>query len=74
MSRAARPALVLLIAATAVCTALLGGCMSKPAPVLSQQQLQAGVIGEKHPVNQAQATKMGCSCHTEAAKKAASGK
>jgi hypothetical protein len=71
MSRPNRSALVLALAAIAVGSSLLGGCaMFKKAPVLTQAQLMAGVIGKNHPVDQAQATKMNCSCHVDAAKKA----
>jgi hypothetical protein len=49
--------------------ASLGGCMKK-APVLTPAQLQAGIIGEKHPVSQQQASQSGCSCHLESAKAA----
>jgi hypothetical protein len=70
MPRPKRFAFVLALAAMAVGSSLLGGCaMFKKAPVLTPAQLAAGVIGKKHPVDQAKATKMGCSCHLEAAKK-----
>jgi hypothetical protein len=72
MSRRTTPALATALVLTALlASASLTGCMGKKAPVLTQQQLMAGVIGgEKHPVSQDQATKMSCSCHAEAAKKA----
>ena len=70
MTRLTRPALAIALSATLLLgTFTLGGCM-KPAPVLTTQQLQAGVVPEKHPVSQADATKKGCSCHLAAAKAA----
>lgn len=72
MSRLNRSAIVVLLATVAVSASLLGGCaMFGKAPVLTQAQIMAGVIGKEHPVSQAKATQMGCSCHIEAAKKAA---
>lgn len=42
------------------------GC-AKKAPQLTPEQLQAGVIGgEKHPVDQQEATNQGCACHLAA--------
>jgi hypothetical protein len=70
MSRISRPALVLALSATMLLgAAALTGCMKK-APVLTPAQLQAGLIGEKHPVSQQKATESGCSCHLESAKAA----
>lgn len=70
MHRITRVAAVVLVTAGILSAGLMGGCKKEPAPVLSPQQLAAGVIGKEHPINQEQATKMGCSCHLEAAKKA----
>jgi len=71
MSRPNRSALVLVLATVAVGASLLGGCaMFKKAPVLTQAQIMAGKIGKEHPVDQAKATQMGCSCHIDAAKAA----
>jgi hypothetical protein len=70
MPRPKRFAFVLALAAISVGSSLLGGCaMTKKAPVLTQAQLTAGIIGKKHPVDQAKATQMGCSCHLGVAKK-----
>jgi len=70
MPRLTRRTLAVAIAVSAIAGSLATFGCSKPAPVLTQAQLQAGVIGKKHPVTQDAATKAGCSCHTEAAKKA----
>ena len=74
MPRLTRPAVAVALAATMLVGAsALSGCMffQKPAPVLTQEQLAAGMIGEDHPVTQAEASERGCECHIEAASKAA---
>jgi hypothetical protein len=72
MSRLNRSLLVSFVVVALFASTLLTGCgMFKKAPVLTQAQIMAGKIGKEHPVSQDQATKMGCSCHVEAAKKAA---
>lgn len=43
---------------------LLAGC-AKKAPQLTQEQLMAGVIPAKHPVDQEQASAQGCACHLQ---------
>ena len=76
MPRANRSILTVALAATLLVGATtLGGCMffKKPAPILSAEQLQAGIIGEDHPVSQAEASERGCECHVKAAQ-AAGGK
>ncbi|NTU72118.1 MAG: hypothetical protein HGB10_09915 [Coriobacteriia bacterium] len=71
MVRTSRTALAALLIALAAASSLLGGCaMFKKAPILTNEQLMAGVIGKEHPVSQEKATSMSCSCHTEAAAKA----
>ena len=70
MSKLSRSATaLLLVAMVSLGAASIGGCMKK-APVLTPAQLQAGIIGEKHPVSQQQASQSGCSCHLESAKAA----
>lgn len=43
-------------------SASVAGC-AKKAPQLTPEQLQAGVIGNPHPVNQQGAMAQGCACH-----------
>ena len=74
MPRITRPVLAVALAASMLVGAsALSGCMffQKPAPILTQEQLAAGIIGEDHPVTQAEASERGCECHIEAANKAA---
>jgi hypothetical protein len=76
MSRPNRSVLVPTLVGLALATTVLGGCAmpSRRAPVLTQAQLMMGIIGKDHPVPQAKATQMGCSCHIKAAQDAAAGK
>lgn len=74
MSRPRRNrALVAAAIATALTASALltGGCsMFQKAPVLTQEQLAAAIVPQKHPVSQQDAMKMGCKCHIDAAKAA----
>ena len=67
MPRLNRSTFVISLVAIAVASSLLGGCAMKKAPVLTKAQLGAGIVGKRHPVSQAKATQMGCSCHIQAA-------
>jgi hypothetical protein len=71
MVRLNRSTLATVLVVLAISASVLGGCaMFKKAPVLTPQQIMAGVIGKEHPVNQEKATSMSCSCHVDAAKAA----
>ncbi|MDZ4169332.1 MAG: hypothetical protein U1E26_06725 [Coriobacteriia bacterium] len=58
-----RVSYLLLAVSILAVSASLVGCGNK-APQLTAEQLQAGVIGSPHPVNQQDAMAQGCSCHT----------
>ena len=57
--------LLAALSAAVIAAGLLAGCGSKPAPQLTAEQLQAGMIGAEHPVDQQTAQAQGCQCHLQ---------
>ncbi len=51
--------LVVILAASGVTAC------AKKAPQLTPEQLQIGVVPEKHPVSQQDAAAQGCNCHLQ---------
>lgn len=63
--KAATRILITLFALSLAAVALTGCGEDEKPPVLTPEQLQAGIVGEEHPVSQEAAQQQGCACHLQ---------